>query len=246
MGLFVHYTTKKFTSALIIATSIFVLPMCTKTVENKKHDYNSHYNTWLKMISGGKIYPATHLTDDKNEVFKIHSGATDYIIGPTDVLEITVCFGDRERTYVREVPPDGIIAFYLINPVKVDGKSVSELRTLFEEILREYIRNPIVSVRIKEYRSKKVFILGGVTCQQKEKSDYLCTYILRGKTTLRDLIFDFGGFMSKVDLNNMYLIRKNKAYRVNMNSTLFLHGQESCNPILDNKDILIVVPKFDH
>ena len=58
---------------------------------------------------------------------------------------------------------DGSIDFPLLGKVRLAGKTASEIAETISQALREgYIRNPQVTVLVKEYNSKKVFVLGQV------------------------------------------------------------------------------------
>ncbi len=91
----------------------------------------------------------------------VQSGTVAYRIGPADLLEITVYQeGDLERK-VR-VAPDGTITLPLAGSVKVGGLDTAGAENAITEKLRRYLMAPQVSVFIKEYGAKLVYILGEV------------------------------------------------------------------------------------
>src|SRR4030065_2943332 len=78
--------------------------------------------------------------------------AQDYCLGPHDVLKITVY---REEELDREVrvSSDGYISFPLLENVKAEGITVSELENSLAEELKKYLKNPQVTVFISQYSS---------------------------------------------------------------------------------------------
>jgi polysaccharide biosynthesis/export protein len=88
--------------------------------------------------------------------------AANYVIGPQDVLNITVYDqGGLSNKYA--VDSDGTFTFPLIGAVKVNGMTVREVEVMLIKRLADgYLRNPQVSVSIDQYRSKRVFVMGDV------------------------------------------------------------------------------------
>ena len=90
------------------------------------------------------------------------SMAHDYRIGPGDELEIEV-FRVEELSQTARVSTNGSILLPLLGRVNAAGKTVTELETfLAEELGREYIQNPQVSVFIAKYRASEVVVGGAV------------------------------------------------------------------------------------
>ncbi|HXK62556.1 MAG TPA: polysaccharide biosynthesis/export family protein [Acidobacteriota bacterium] len=86
----------------------------------------------------------------------------DYRIGPGDVLEILV-FGEEGLSRTVRVAADGTVTLPFLDSLKVAGMTALEVESLVKQGLsRDVIRDPQVSVFIKEYRSQSVFVLGAV------------------------------------------------------------------------------------
>src|SRR5262245_52825519 len=86
--------------------------------------------------------------------------AQDYVIGPRDVLSVTV-WGQADLTKDYPVDQDGSIAFPLIGRVRAVGLTSGRLAARLTELLeKDYLVNPQVSVTVKEYLSQKVQVLG--------------------------------------------------------------------------------------
>jgi polysaccharide export outer membrane protein len=85
----------------------------------------------------------------------------DYIIGPGDLLSISVWRDDSlSRSVV--VLPDGKIQFPLIGEVVAGGKSVTQLKQEFVEKLSSYVIDADISVEVKQSNSLFIYIIGRV------------------------------------------------------------------------------------
>jgi polysaccharide export outer membrane protein len=108
----------------------------------------------------------------------------EYKVGAADVIEISI-YGQPDLSRTITVLQDGTINFPLIGNINVAGKSAGEIAELIRSLLeKDYLYNPYVTVMVKEYRSKKVSVLGNV----KEPG----IYYLEGPTTLLDIISKAG------------------------------------------------------
>lgn len=89
------------------------------------------------------------------------SVAGTVVLGPGDVFELRV-FGEDDLSGAYRISDDGTIDFPLIGKTSVEGETASTLSTLLSTKLAKYLRQPNVSVFVKEYNSKKVFVIGQV------------------------------------------------------------------------------------
>ena len=89
-------------------------------------------------------------------------GPQDYQLGSEDLLEIGV-FGQQDLQRQVRVNGEGQIAMPLVGPVKVTGLTPRELERRLEEMYgAQYLRNPQVSVFVKEYRHERVALTGAL------------------------------------------------------------------------------------
>lgn len=115
--------------------------------------------------------------------------AQDYILGENDLLKITVYENEDMDTESR-ISGDGMISFPLVGPVRVAGLTVIEAEKELTLLLADgYIIDPQVTVFVKEYRSKKVTILGEVNKPG--------LYELDGSATLVQIISKAEGLTEK-------------------------------------------------
>ncbi len=88
--------------------------------------------------------------------------ATDAAVGPGDLFDVRV-FGETSLSSSYEVAPDGTINFPLIGVLKVQGKTPPQIEKEIQTRLADgYIVDPSVSVRVTEYRSRRISIFGQV------------------------------------------------------------------------------------
>jgi polysaccharide biosynthesis/export protein len=122
----------------------------------------------------------------------------EYIIGPEDVLEITV-WRNQDLSKVVAVRPDGRISMPLIGDVTAVGRTPSQLTEEIVSRLKEFKESPSIAIVVKEVNSYTVFILGEVQKPGK--------YPLKSKTTLLQGITIAGGFTPTAARNKMVLFR---------------------------------------
>jgi protein involved in polysaccharide export with SLBB domain len=83
-------------------------------------------------------------------------------IGPGDVVEVRV-FQEADLSGIVRVSAENTIEFPLCGSITVGGSTAPEVADRIQKCLGGgYLKNPQVSVFIKEYNSKKVFVLGEV------------------------------------------------------------------------------------
>ncbi|MGH9432724.1 MAG: polysaccharide biosynthesis/export family protein [Terriglobia bacterium] len=128
-----------------------------------------------------------------------HAVSNDYVIGPADVLEVSVW---KQPDISRTVPvlPDGTISVPLIGQVKASGLTSGNLRDLIATKLKRYISDPRVNVIVEKVESHNFNILGKVL---KPGS-----YGLGKPTTVLDAIALAGGFQDFAKVNKTYILRR--------------------------------------
>ena len=92
----------------------------------------------------------------------VSSAPADYKIRPLDLVDIRV-FQEEDLTMTNKVSQAGTLTFPLIGSVKVSGLRVQEAEQLITDKLKDgYIRNPQVTILVKEYAARRVSVLGEV------------------------------------------------------------------------------------
>ncbi len=85
----------------------------------------------------------------------------DYIIGPQDVLEISV-WRNPDLSRQVSVRPDGRISLPLIGDVLAVGKTTGELKKAITEKLKDYKENPTVAIVVQQVNSYYMYVQGAV------------------------------------------------------------------------------------
>lgn len=123
---------------------------------------------------------------------------TDYILGPEDVLEITV-WRNVDLSKTVTVRPDGKISLPLIGDVSAVGKTTVQLADEISGKLKEYKENPQVTILVKEVNSYAIYVLGEVAHPGK--------FPLKSKTTLLQAVTVAGGFTATAARNKIVVFR---------------------------------------
>ena len=144
----------------------------------------------------------------RQTIGRLGERTVDYRIGPGDVLEISIFEWElREQTKTAEfrVSESGVIALPVIGELKVRDKTVAQIKSEVEIVLREggFIKQPRVSIDIAEFRSKRVAVVGAVNDPG--------VYTLRQNvTTLLDIVSLAGGLNDRAG-GLLYVIRPTSA-----------------------------------
>ena len=124
----------------------------------------------------------------------------DTTLGAGDVFDIRV-FEEESLSGTFRVSSNGTIDFPLLGNLSVIGKSPTEIAKLVADGLKaeEYLKNPQVSVFVKEYRSKKVSVFG----QVKKPG----TFAYQEGMSVVEAISTAGGFTAMSRKNETTVIR---------------------------------------
>lgn len=121
--------------------------------------------------------------------------ASDYRLGPEDVLQITLFNipegeqGVTPRYTEVRISQEGKIALPLLGDITVAGLTTSSLEQQLRVQYDQYLHKPQVGVQVKEYRSQQVSVMGAVSKPG--------VFQLTGPRTLTDLLTMAGGISEK-------------------------------------------------
>ena len=158
-----------------------------------------------------------------------------YTLGKEDVLRITVQ-NQPEFSGLFAIGPDGKLQYSYAGDIQAEGLNKDGLRQLLMEKLKRYVKVPLVSVAIAEYRSKIVYILGEVGSPGK--------YPMKGDVlTLRDAIVDAGLPTRDAALRRIYIVKSDTKHpeykKVDLYNILY-KGRTKDNVNLVSGDIVVV------
>jgi len=88
---------------------------------------------------------------------------SEYIIGPGDVLSISVYQSQPLSVTDLPVRPDGRISVPLVSDVMAAGKTPGQLEQDIAERLKKYVQNPVVTVMVRSFQGppdRQVRVIG--------------------------------------------------------------------------------------
>ena len=118
----------------------------------------------------------------------------EYYLGTDDELRVTV-FGEGDLTGNYLIGSQGRVAFPLVGEVQATGLTVAEFTESLQTALERFIRRPIVSVEVANYRP--FYILGEVQNPG--------TYPYSARLTVQNAVATAGGFSYRANRRRVYI-----------------------------------------
>ncbi len=164
----------------------------------------------------------------------------NYRIHPKDVLEIIVYPDEENLTRSVEVNAQGLISFPLVGKFEIGGLTVFEAEEKLAAVLeKDYIIDPVVSIKIAQYHERTAAIIGEV--QQPG------TYPLdpSSRTTLMRLVAAAGGFTDIASLGKIKIIRMvdGEEQTTNVDGNSIVSGRKK-DPVIEPNDLVVVPESF--
>ncbi|SLM50237.1 putative Polysaccharide export protein [Nitrospira japonica] len=171
------------------------------------------YAVLLTLLTGMSVVSAQEVDPKKHGAASTKAAAPgaaeksllivtpEYIIGPEDVLEITV-WKNADLSKQVQVRPDGRISLPLLGDISAVAKTPTQLTEEISTGLRAYMENPTISIMIKDVQSYNIYVLGEVNKPGK--------FPLKSKTTLLQGITVAGGFTPMAARNKIVVFRFTK------------------------------------
>lgn len=122
----------------------------------------------------------------------------EYYLGPLDKVEIDV-YGIPDLRREVQVDAGGRVSFPFAGVVEASGRTTGELATAIEERLRGTVRDPRVTVNLKETVSQTVTVDGQVVNPG--------AYPVSGRMTLERAVARAGGTSEFARLNDVVIFR---------------------------------------
>lgn len=154
--------------------------------------------------------------------------AQDYLIGKGDVLGVAV-WGVPEMSRTVVVRPDGKITLPAVGDINADQMTPTGLSGVIAKAMKEYIKQPIVTVSVEQILNNRVYITGGRVSR---------VYDMVKETTLLKLMSELGDF-SGSDLRRAYLSRDGKKVTKDFYA-LYYEGDMSQDINLKAEDIIFI------
>jgi polysaccharide export outer membrane protein len=163
--------------------------------------------------------------------------ATEYRIGPGDNLQVFV-WNHPELTVTVPVRPDGLISTPLVENMKAEGKTPSQLSRDLEAALAEYVRSPTVNVIVTQFVGAYADQIRVVGQAQKPQS-----LPYRANMTVLDVMIAVGGLAEFAAGNRAVIMRPQgeQQQRIPVRlSDLMNEGDIGANIPMRPGDVLII------
>jgi polysaccharide export outer membrane protein len=128
--------------------------------------------------------------------------ATDFRLGPEDVIEVVV-WDNPALSRTVPIRPDGMISLPLVDDVVATGLTPMQLRDLLAARIGRYVPKASVSVIVQQVHSPKIVVMGEVVKPGR--------FELTGPTTVLEAIALAGGFTEFASSSRVDLLRPSGA-----------------------------------
>lgn len=163
-------------------------------------------------------------------------GSSDYLLQPGDLVDIQV-YKEEDMSRTLRISTQGYIAFPLVGNIKIANLNVSQAANKIEEQLKSYLKNPSVSLLIKEYANKTLYVLG----QVKKPSSIA---IPPEKTmTVLEAITSAGGFTDIAAISKVKVLRMENGQQRSLEvdvSQITKEGNKQLDIALNPGDVVFV------
>lgn len=182
------------------------------------------------------IVTSSEVADDASDATAPWSSGR-YRLTPSDVIELHFPYvAEFDQTVM--VQPDGYVSLKVIGDIRVQGRTLPEVRALIAESYVDVLREPLVNIVLKEFE-KPYFLVGGEVVNPGR-------YELRGARTLTQALVQAGGNKWSAKHSQVLLFRRfnsewfeAKAFDV---KKMYAKGSLAEDPLLRPGDF-ILVPK---
>ncbi len=159
-------------------------------------------------------------------------GTNAYQIGPQDVLEISV-FKVPELSKSVQVAESGTINLALVGDIDASGRTAQDIeRDLVKRLGAKYLRNPQVTVFVKEYNSQRITVEGAV------KKPGVFPY--RGRSTLLQAIAMAEGLDAVSDTNVVVFRNLNGKRAAAKFDIAQIRSGQLQDPSIESGDVVVV------
>jgi polysaccharide export outer membrane protein len=188
--------------------------------------------------SASKMYPRQELGDFARETGEPATNREEYRIGVGDVLDIIFVYHQNLNTRDVPVRHDGRISVPYVGDAMAAGLTPMELDSVLTSHFAEILRDPSLSVIVKEEAERLVYVLGEV--------DRPGGYPYKDRITLVQAIAAAGGSKDGAKLAHTVLIRRegqDKIVGVEVDVKSIINGEAIQNDLLLRKYDIVYVPK---
>lgn len=215
---------------LSLIISMFFLFSCASTMNSQ--DDISGVTATSQQDKSGNLSIEDEILGNVSQL----KNSDAYLLQPGDLLEISV-FREPEMDRTLRINTTGTITFPLIGTIKVSNCSIAQAEETLVNSLTKYLKNPQVSILIKEYANNTVYVLG----QVKRPSSLQIPP--EKNLTVLEAITSAGGFTELANTSKVKVLRmengKQKSIEVDI-SQITKQGKKSLDINLMSGDVIFV------
>jgi polysaccharide biosynthesis/export protein len=222
-----------------ILKKLNIKPITAQLIVDLEKDINNHIGGHENVAN---LYYDYRIGSNARQGVPAKSSPAQYRVGPRDILTITVWdhpeltipagefrSAEASGTLVGE---DGNIFYPYAGVMKAAGKTVEEIREQLTQKLAVYIEQVQLDVRVADYRSQRVYVVGEVATPGVQLVKDI-------PLTVLEAINRSGGLKPEADSRNVTLTRNDKTYNINLQA-LYEIGDLKQNVLLESGDVLNV------
>tara|TARA_B110000971_G_scaffold201747_1_gene220875 strand:- start:112 stop:1263 length:1152 start_codon:yes stop_codon:yes gene_type:complete len=186
------------------------------------------------QINKYNLYKVKNLDQSIKEFSNIYNYKYEYALGSSDVISINLTdTDDIDGSYI--ISPDGNIDLPFVGKINVEDLTLTETKKKIILVLKKYYKNYDLQIKIEEFNSSKVYILGAVknqlTINLNQKPIKLIDAAIQANYNPNSADKNYG--------NKGLLRRDNQVYKVNINN-IFQSIDTKENFYLKKNDVLFI------
>ncbi len=173
------------------------------------------------------------------EFNNIYNYKYEYVLGTSDVITINLTdTDDIDNSYI--IDTEGMIDLPFIGKVKISNLTLDQAETNLLKVIEKYYKNPDLQVKISEYNSSKVFMLGAVKNQITINLDQEPIKIIEAAIQA-----NFNPSSESKSFGSKGILRRNnKVYKINLQNA-FKSTDEKENFYLKKDDVVFIDKNSD-
>ena len=186
------------------------------------------------QINKYNLYKVKNLDQSIKEFSNIYNYKYEYALGSSDVISINLTdTDDIDGSYI--ISPDGNIDLPFVGKINVEDLTLTETKKKIILVLKKYYKNYDLQIKIEEFNSSKVYILGAVknqlTINLNQKPIKLIDAAIQA---------DYNPNSADKNYGNKGLLRRgNQVYKIDINN-IFQSIDSKENFYLKKNDVLFV------
>jgi polysaccharide export outer membrane protein len=156
---------------------------------------------WTGALAGAQALPSASSATPSpaaDDTYQFQQGGR-YRLTPTDVIDVTFPYVP-EFNQTLTVQPDGYVMLRAVGELRVQGRTVPEARLLIGEAYQRILRDPVITIVLKEFERPYFIAAGEVNKPGK--------FELRGATTVTQAVAVAGGLTTSGKSSQVVLFRR--------------------------------------